>query len=101
MNLETQKKLISSYVNGTLKPEQKNFVESTIGSSEILQDYYLKKLEHKDFLKSLIPAAQMNINIKRNLEASMREVNQDIFPKEKFEPIRKIYKFLTTPIIEI
>lgn len=101
MNSETQKRLISSYVNGTLKSDQIDYVESIIGSSESLGQFYLEKLEHKEFLKSLIPQTRYDLDSKRELEATIREINKDVFPKEKFQTLKKAYNFLTTPIIEI
>lgn len=101
MRVDHYESLISAYVNGTLKTKDRNRVEDLIASNEKFGELYRQKKELKDFYLALVPKFQISKNREDALKKEMYRVNAEVFPEDKYEPLKKVYKFLTEPIIEI
>jgi len=101
MRADHYESLIASYVNGTLKLKDRDKVEELIGIDASFNEIYLRKKQQKDFYLQLIPNQTLPKNVKAYLRAEIKKVNNDVFPKEKYHMAKKVYQFLTEPIIEI
>ena len=101
MRADHYESLIASYVNGTLKLKDREKVEGLINTDSSFNDIYIRKKQEKDFYLQLIPNQPLPKNIKSYLRSEMKKVNDDVYPKEKYHMAKKVYKFLTEPIVEI
>lgn len=100
MRADHYESLISSYVNGTLKLKDREKVEALINTDASFNEIYLRKKQQKDFYLQLIPNQTLPKNVKAYLKSEMKKVNEDVYPKEKYYMAKKVYKFLTEPVIE-
>jgi hypothetical protein len=100
MRIENYERLICAYVNETIKTSDIARVESLINESDEFREFYLMKNQEKGFLLSLIPNRSCQSKSKKRILNMIQSVNEEIYPKEKFIQIKKIYKFMTSPIIE-
>ena len=101
MRADHYESLIASYVNGTLKMKDRDRVETLIASDLSFKEIYLQKQQQKDFYLQLIPKHKISKNVQAYLKSEVSQVNKDVFPKEKYHTVKRVYKFLTEPIIEI
>ena len=100
MRIENYERLITAYVNETIKPSDVERVEAIINESEEFREFYIMKSQQKGFLLSLIPNKSCHSKTKKSIQSMIQSVNEEVYPKEKFIKIKKIYKFMTSPIIE-
>jgi hypothetical protein len=100
MRIENHERLISAYVNETIKKSDIVRVESIINESEEFREFYVMKNQEKAFLLSLIPNKSCSSQSKKSILKTIKSVNDEVYPKEAFIGLKRIYKFMTTPIIE-
>lgn len=101
MRVDHYESLIAAYVNETLKAKDKARVEELIASDETFQKMYLTKKQIRDFYQELIPDFSVHKNVESSLKKEMFKVNEEVFPQNKLELLKKVMKFLNDPIIEI
>ena len=101
MRADHYESLIASYVNGTLKLKDREKVESLIATDKTFMEVYLQKKELKDFYSELIPKHVISKNVSEYLNNEIKNINGEVYPREKYHMAKKIYKYLTEPVIEI
>lgn len=91
---------INAYLDNKLNLEERNFVEDAIGSCDkSLELFQIKKAE-REFVKELIPYERISKDQLRTIKLEFKDINNAILFNEKPSLVKKIYKFLTSPVIE-
>jgi hypothetical protein len=93
--------LIGALVNGTIRVRDQQIALTLINSDESYNNYYQMKMSENEFLKQLIPDHKISKNIYSDLRFQVRSINDDVYPKEKFNFIKKAMNYLNEPLIEI
>ena len=93
--------MVSTYVNGTIKAKDIDRVERAINSSDDMRKFYDHKVQEKEFMLQLIPDRKITASISENIKKEIREINDDVYPEKPETLGKKVYRFLTSPIIEI
>jgi len=91
---------INAYLDNKLNQEENKFIENAIGScDQSLELFQIKKAE-REFVKELIPYETISRGQLKSIKAEFKDINNAILFNEKPTLVKKVYKFLTTPVIE-
>lgn len=93
--------MIASYVNGTLRAKDIPTVEEIVGSDQVYQYYYDRKVQERDFLLQMVPQEKLKQDEKSILLSEIRDINQDLLVADKADLKTKIKEFLSKPVITI
>lgn len=93
-------RLISSFVHQTLREKEQEYVKALIENAGPYRDLYLEKVSQRDTLKAIIPKKRMSRESKKLLLSEIADINKENLNEGMFPTFKKIYKFLTSPIVE-
>lgn len=91
--------LLNAYLDNNVTETQKKYIEDEISKNSELRDEYSKRLKDKEKIFSMIPKMEISKDRKEVIGREIKEASKIIFKKDEPNIVKKVWKFLDTPIL--